>query len=620
MAGQGGGPAQVQDLELAQASLRTFVIEKPAADPVAVDPAAAPIDASLLPPAFDRLQTTVGLGYVQGADWGAQFIAGGGYRGWQVSLDSLLTHGREGTRLDRGTLTVADPETGWRFDAGDVFSTLSGASRGARASWRARGDRRQSIAWFGSRPGRTSRSSVVAFRDQIRVASQTVLDAEIASDRSAVAATEWTFPHLAFAASWRDQRHPVRAIDHSVFAEVPVARGFAVGGSWLRTEIDGERGVWRTIFVRIPVSPWLRLTVERTFSESAGVTQALSAASANFGAGRLQAFHRHQWGETTIDLAGSPEPIERQQIQSMAAYNAGARIQLTLQMATGWTRHGAPQHWEELQTSMRLTRSSTLQVVTAVPALADPERLRARFVQQLPRAFTVEAEFGRLSAYQSLPNELDRSRGRVMVSRTFAVATPARGGRIDGRVLDHAGRPVAGARVLLGPYAVSSDSDGAFTFLHLPRGEYELSLDTAHLPAAFAWDGRGQTLTVTPTSRATARMLVAPLNAVHGRVYVARNSNDRFDAGEGVGGIVVRLSDRAVATSDDGGYSFFNVWPGEHVVALDTSRLPSNLLPAAGVERRITLGDDGPATGVEFPITMIGKPIQWRGIGGEDRR
>ncbi|HEX5215098.1 MAG TPA: carboxypeptidase-like regulatory domain-containing protein [Vicinamibacterales bacterium] len=603
-----------------QAPLRTFVIDKPAPDPVVPDDAGRALSAApLLPSAFDRLQTSVGLGYVQGADWGAQWLASGAYGGRQVALDTLFTHGREGTRLDRGTFTLADPDAGWRIDAGDVFSLLSGASRGARATWRARGDRRPSLAWYGSRPGVTPRPSVVAYRDQIRFASQTLLDAEIASDKSALAATEWTFPHFSFAASWRDQRSPVRAIDRSLFAEVPVARGFAVGGSVVRSDVAGERGTWRSIFLRVPVSRWMRLTFERTFSESANITQALSAVSANVAAGRLQTFYRQHWGETTMNLAGVPESIERQQIQSMAAYNAGTRVQLTLQMATGWSPHGAAQHWEELQTSVRLTNHSTLQVVTAVPDFGNPERLRARFVQQLPRAFAVEAEFGRLSAFQSIPGELDRSRGRVMVSRTFDIATPSRGGRIDGSVVDHAGRPVAGARVLLGAYAGVSDADGHYTFLHLPRGTYELSLDTAFLPAAFAWDGRRQTLVVTPTSRSTASLLVAPLNAVHGRVYVDRNSNKQFDTGEGVEGIVVLLDDRAVATSADGAYSFYNVWPGAHLVHLDTARLPATFQPAAGVERPITLGDDAPVTGVEFPLTVIGKPIQWRGIGGGGR-
>ena len=279
---------------------------------------------ALLPPAFDRLQTTVGLGYVQGADWGAQFLAGGASRGWQVALESLVTHGREGTRLDRGTLTLADPETGWRFDAGDVFSTLSGASRGARATWRASGDRRPSIAWYGSRPGLTHdrRSSPTATRfASLRRRCSTPKSLRINRRRPQPSGRSRISRSLRRGAICDIQcGRPIAACLRNC-QSLADSRSAGAGSAptWTASAASGAR----SIFVSRS-SSWLRLTVERTFSESAGVTQALSAASANVAAGRLQAFHRHQWGETTINLAGRPEPIERQQIQSMAAYTQTA--------------------------------------------------------------------------------------------------------------------------------------------------------------------------------------------------------------------------------------------------------------------------------------------------------
>jgi hypothetical protein len=55
---------------------------------------------------------------------------------------------------------------------------------------------------------------------------------------------------------------------------------------------------------------------------------------------------------------------------------------------------------------VRLTSHSTLQVVTAVPDFGNPERLRARFVQQLPRAFKVEPNSASVG-FQSIPGELE---------------------------------------------------------------------------------------------------------------------------------------------------------------------------------------------------------------------
>ena len=598
------------------APLRTFIIEKPAADPIVpLDPVRELEAPVLLPSDHDRLFATLGLGYVQGADWGAQMSATGAAGGVQIGFDALVTKGWQGVRFDYGTVTLSDPDLGWRADAGDIFSPLRGASRGVRASFAARGDRRPSIAVYASRPGTTPRPAVVAFRDQLRFRGQTLLDAEIASDGSTYLATEWALPFFSLAASWRALRGPYRSTDRGFIAEVPIARGVTAGGSLLVSDSEGEAGQWRTIFTRVPVARWLHLTLERTFAESAGVTQAALAISGMVNAQRLRMFHRLQWGQTTIALPGTRELIERQQIQSMASYDAGPRVQLTVQMATGWSPNGAAQHWEELQSTVRLSRTSTLQVVAAVPDLTDTSRLRARFTQQLPRAFAIEAEVGQVTAFQSFPNDTYQSRARVMVSRTFGFNTPARGGAVAGYVVDHANRPVTGARVRLGPYAAFTDGAGLYVFSNVPRGEYELSLDSAQLPAAFASDGRNHTLTVTATSRVNVNLHVAPLNAVHGRVWADRNANGRFDAGEGVGNVVVRMADRVLATGDDGNYSFYNVWPGPMTVTLDVARLAGTFLVTGPAERAVVLGDDAPVTGVDFQLTPIGKPIQWRGIG-----
>src|SRR6185503_17637559 len=104
--------------------LRTFTIEKPPApDP---DEAHRQSDLSAaaprLPQSTDSLLSTVGLGYVQGADWGLTLHSAGGVAGLQVQLESLVTHGFRGAKFDRGSLLVADPDRGWRAEAGDVFS------------------------------------------------------------------------------------------------------------------------------------------------------------------------------------------------------------------------------------------------------------------------------------------------------------------------------------------------------------------------------------------------------------------------------------------------------------------------------------------------------------------
>ena len=92
-----------------------------------------------------------------------------------------------------------------------------------------------------------------------------------------------------------------------------------------------------------------------------------------------------------------------------------------------------------------------------------------------------------------------------------------------------------------------------------------------------AWDGRDERLTVTAKTRTSADLRVAPLNAIHGRVYCDDNENGRFDRGEGVAGVAVHLGDRTTSTDNDGAYTFSNLWPSNYALTLDTGRLPKDL-------------------------------------------
>jgi hypothetical protein len=288
-------------------------------------------------------------------------------------------------------------------------------------------------------------------------------------------------------------------------------------------------------------------------------------------------------------------------------------VNFTLQLATNWTALGRPQHWEELQTSLALTHRTSLLVVTEVPDITNTDRFRARLVQQLPHDFSIEAEYGRLSAFQNVPDPVDRPRAKLMIRRSWNLATPAGGGDLIGRVVDQAGHPVSGARVTLGDWAVKSDALGRYRFDHLPRGEYPLRIDDAFLPADYAWDGREAWVAVTNSTHDTRELRVAPLNTIHGRVYCDRNGNGRYDEGEGVAGAVVRLADRVTATAAGGDYSFFNVWPGAYTLMLGADKLAADYAPGP-IERQVELGDGHPVTGADFVVALKTKPIVWKQV------
>lgn len=554
----------------------------------------------------------IGLGYVQGADWGAEILATGSFAGTLVQLNSLLTRGRDGLLFDHGSLSIFDPDSKWRVEAGDVFSHLRGAAAGGRVSWAAVGNRRPAIAVYAPRRGSLARGTVLTYRDQVHLKGQTLLDAEMATDRSYLLRSRLATGKFEIEAFYRSQRAPATVSDGSIAAGVNLWRGVSVTGGMSGSFESGNRNEWRMIAMRFPLFKFMDLAFERAFAASAGTSHTTSAVMGGIAAGDLRLFHRYQHGEYDLAGGGLAGSVERQQIRSMSTYSPGSRLSLTLQLATQRTDSGQVQHWEELQTSLKLTSTTTLRTVTAVPDVRNHERLQVYVRQELPRRFSLQADYGRISAYQAIARQLDRPRFKLMLFKTLDLATPARGALVAGRVLDDLGSGVAGARVKLGPYTADTDALGGYTFPHVPRGTYELSLERSLVPADYAWDGRGEVLTVTSSRPVSVNLRVTPLNAIHGRVYVDRNANGRFDAGEGVRGAVLHAADRVTATDQEGAYSFYNLWPGAYEVELRGVPAAFQIDLAATT---VTLIDGAPVTGADFRVLPKDKPIIWGSPG-----
>ena len=598
---EGGHYAPPQDL-------RTFTVPKPP-EVIAQERRSEPTrDPAQLPSATERLQFTVGMGYVQAADWGSEIGAGGAVKGIQVQAAALLTRGPNGMVFDNGAISLFDPDVKWRVEVGDVFSHLRGASRGARFSWSARGDRRPAVAVYG--PGRTltDRPTVISYRDQLVLRGQSLLDVEVASDRSYLVKSRLAVKRLELEGVHRTIHAPYFSRDVSLFAGYTLPGGVTVTGGAFRSAQPDDRNDWRTISLSVPLSRHLTVTLDRTFMATRKTTSTSSAAMAHINAGDFRFFHRQQFGTFEREDFGS-ETVDRQQTQSAATYRPGQRFDLALQMATQRTESGLVQHWEELQATALLTRSTTLRLASSVPDFSNRDRFRASLRQLLPGQFALQAEYGRLSAFQHSALREDRPRFKLMLYKSWNLATPTRGAVVQGRVLDHTRRPVAGARVQLGRYHVDTDATGRYSFRHVPRGDYQLSLVPAFLPADYAWDGRRVHLSLTPFQHITADLLVAPLNSLHGRVFIDRNQNGRYDPDEGVARAVVHLGDRITSTDDGGAYSFFNLNPGSYIVRLNADKLPADVAVHGTIERPVVVSDSAPTVDVEFNLLPKSKPI-----------
>ncbi|MCA1615428.1 MAG: carboxypeptidase regulatory-like domain-containing protein, partial [Acidobacteria bacterium] len=145
--------------------------------------------------------------------------------------------------------------------------------------------------------------------------------------------------------------------------------------------------------------------------------------------------------------------------------------------------------------------------------------------------------------------------------------------RIDGRVLDAGGRPIAAVAVALGgaqPAAAQTAAGGAFSFACLTPGDYTVTPAHAHYDFAPA----SQTFGALAGPRAADFTGTLKQFTIRGRI--------RGPDGAGLAGVSVTLSGTraaAAATDADGGYSFGGL-PAGGDYALAASKRQYDLAPA----------------------------------------
>src|SRR5204863_5944732 len=133
-------------------------------------------------------------------------------------------------------------------------------------------------------------------------------------------------------------------------------------------------------------------------------------------------------------------------------------LQLTYQVATQWYSSVAARQWTELQAVVNLSKSMSVHGVSGFPDLANRQHIRVGLQQKLPRGFRLAADYGALPAFQtSLLDRQEHPRFLVLVRRNLAVATPAKGATVDGRITGAGGEPIPGAPVTLGTYVALAD-------------------------------------------------------------------------------------------------------------------------------------------------------------------
>jgi hypothetical protein len=406
------------------------------------------------------------------------------------------------------------------------------------------------------------------------------------------------------------RRSTIRDVqERGATASIDLWRGVtAQAGARLSAGADSDR--WYVAGLSIPVANRAGVTLERTRTESH--RRDSTAIGLQFPLGGVRIMQRYQW--TDVALAPAPAATDRgsRQLQAIASYSPVRRIQLSYQLATQWSADTVAQQWTELQSVVKLSQSSSLHIVTGLPDVTSTDRFRVGLQQNLARGFRLTIDYGRLPVFQSAGQDGFPGQRRLLVTmrRTFSRATPAGGGIVEGRVLDQHGAPVTGARVTLGSYVTTAQSDGSYRFAHVPAGQFDLALDPAHLPVTYASDGVTHRLQLPSSTNLRRDLHAIPLHAIHGHVYMDRNGNAKFDSDEGVPNVVVSLGNQsATLTDQEGGYGFYDLLPNQYDLRVDPERLNRELSVVTGAIE-VDLGNQGgPRTGVDFEVVSRQKPV-----------
>ncbi|MEX2271462.1 MAG: hypothetical protein WD690_08335 [Vicinamibacterales bacterium] len=562
------------------------------------------------------MRLSTGIGYLQGADWGGDISGAGKINGMQTDLSAFMTGGPMGLQWKTGRLSIFTPNGKWRGEAGDLYSDLRGLARGARVSL-GTGERwTPSISiYLDGRDRAPGGASVVAYRDRFQLLPGLRAGGEVASDGAAFVQGQYSHPRLDFTAFYRFTRVPIAGRDKGVSGTVNLGRGFAVSGALRLSDAPGDTGQWQLASVRLPLSRQVIMTLERSWWTASSDDGSSHALTVQLPLGPVRLIQRVQWGRTDYRQRAVPFGFNRRESHSTASYTPGRWGSLHYQQSTQWFDDGRVQEWDEVTSMLQLGRT-TMQFATAFPDISEASRFRARVTQKLSPTLLLEAQYGRLSAFQ-MSNASDDEQSRIMVTvrKTWLVQSPARGGEIRGNAVDQAGYAVAGALVRLGPYTAITDEAGGYRFTRVPDGEFDLSLDKDKLPAAYAWDDKPRTLAVTKATREHVDIQVVPLTAIRGRVYLDQNSNGRFDEGEGIPSAVVTVNGSVTATTAKGAYAFYNQPPGRYTLRLDVSRLGKGLAPASPSEIDVELTGEYPLSGLDFTVEKKDMPIIMRKIG-----
>lgn len=577
----------------------------------------------VLPPRHQSFRLQAGLGHVAGIDSGLDLTGRGPIGRYELDAALVSSLGEDEQKLRTGRLFLTEPALGRRFEAGDLHSTIWGRALGARYLWGTDSRKAPALSLYVDSSRGGNPETVLAVSRELRLSDTMSLVGEVATDGSLLMRGRHYGQRLNLDAF-------VRAVQpedegYGLFATYQLPRNLGLGlGYQMQQGPSGERE-WLSLSLRIPIARRYAVTLEHTVQEQDTSRQNLDAIILTLPLRKMQFHLRYQLRANTIRPVSTPFPVpsfrtEQDELWATARFNPLPWASFDLQSVNRRFEDGRSESWEQMLASFRLRRDTSLQFVGGLPDPTEGDQMSVRLVHQVGPGLTVSAEYGNVSPYLGRGREAGERLVLLRVSKQWSLATPAAGGRIEGYVRDIAGRPMRSVGVEVGRYRAVTDAEGHYEVDHLEPGSYDVRLSTDAIPARYGRDESRHLVEIHGRRSESVDFVLTPLGGLQGWVYLDVNANGRRDPDEGVAGAVLLLGERATATGDDGSFGFFNMPPGDHVVELDVSRLPSRFELVSPARVDVPLTPDRPASGLEFRLRQKQRAILFQeppaGFGG----
>lgn len=598
----GTGPAGWLSLRLAK-SPEELRANRPLPHPTAVSrpPAAR------LPADRDTLRLGVAVGYVESADLGAEVTADGGLYGRPTRLDAFVTHGKEGLRFESGVLHVRGPGDTWSLQAGDLASEVWGRTRGARAV--RTGERwTGSMSWYADARSVGNRRELLALRTEVHPLAGVVLGGEATSDGSWIARGAWRGRPASLFAYHRDDAGGRERDGSGVSGFLRLPGDHSLRGTLTLDEGTGGADRWSVGLRTAELGP-VRLSLDTARNRAALRRSRVDSAGVEVPGRRFRLRLRYAWRHNTAPELG----IDHRQEEVLAGLTLSARrFRLDYNGSTVWLDSGESRRADFVSASWRPRPGTRLEAFGVLSGAFGEDRLRLRAEQDLGSRTALVLEYGNVAPYQPLTlreswEAPEESRFRILVRHTRDVATPTRGGRVEGWVRDPWGRGLAGVGVRLGDYVAITGEGGAYVFTAVPPGDYAVALAEETVPANMLAPDETQ-LAVGPALARRVDLETLPLGTVSGRVEIT----DGAGKVGGAGGVVVLLGDEATVSRPDGGFAFGNVPPGVHHLRLAEDRLPRGVQPLLAEGMTVGLPAGRSLHGVVLPCRERQRPVVLR--------